>query len=600
MPAISTGGATRARIVSEAVTDWIDRLRFWLLCGAAFFLPLIYLRDVHDEFVLPKVLFAQIVIALMLALYLVQCAATGVVLIRRTSLDLPILAFVCAAVVSTIFSINRNVAIYGTYGRYEGLLSVITYASLFWLSAQTIRGNQRAWMILRVMLASAFILSIIAVVQWVVAALTTTPPNPDTGFSYAGLPRASATMSNPTMLAAFLAMLLPVGASQFFASRSTAARILTANVLFAMSVSLALTFVRLAWLGALVGLAIAIAAPQRTPLRRRLALSGGAAAAVLAVVAIGFVVRGGLPLLPSLLLRFGSISVTSGSGLTRLHVWADALRVIASRPATGFGPDSFGIVYPRFRTGDWAPGFVIDKVPSDILQVFATMGVLGVASYLWVLAAAALAFWRGRRNQGAAALFGGLVAYQLWLQANFSWFPAASMYWIFLAAATCAWVVNLREVRVARFHPLLGLGIGTPVAAALVTFGILSAATGWAADVHFQAGLDAEGRGNLRNARAELDQARSLNPHQSQYAFDAGRVDLESADLGEARWPAAQQALYEAAQLGTYYAAVYYDLALADIQLGRKADAISALNRALELRPGDPATLALLRELTSR
>ena len=518
-------------------------------------------------------------------------------MIRRTPLDLPILAFLASALVSTIFSVNRNVALFGTYGRYEGLLTLGTYAALFWLAAQTLRGREHARTLIRVMLASAYLVSIIAVVQWVIAALTTTAPSPDTGFSYAGLPRASATLSNPTILAAFLAMLLPVGAMEFLEARSLTNRILGANAVFTMSIALTLTFVRMAWLGALAGLVIAVAAPQRTPLRVRLAISAAAVVLVIAVLAIGTIARGGLPLIASVLERAASIGVLEGSGLTRIHVWKDTVPLVADRPLTGYGPDSFGMVYPHFRTGDWAPGFTIDKAHSEVLQIAATQGLVGVASYLWIVAASTLAFWRGRRNHGAAAAFGGVVAYQLWAQVNFSWVPAALPYWLFLAAAVCIWAVELPEVRVGRLPRLRAIAVAVPVGLALIGLGVISGGREWSADHDFQAALDAEARGDLGSARASLATARSLAPEESQYAFEAGRVDLRSNELGDARWHMANEAFSDAARLGTYYSAVYYDLALSDIQLGRRADAIAALHKALELNPGDPASVALLGQL---
>ena len=516
-------------------------------------------------------------------------------MIRRTPLDLPILAFLGSALVATIFSVNQNVAIFGTYIRYEGLLTLATYATLFWLAAQTAWRSDQARTVLRIMLTGAYLVAIIAVVQWVIAAVTTVP-SADTDFSYAGLPRASATLSNPTMLGAFLAMLLPPAAAEFLEARSLTGRILAANAVFMMSVALALTFVRSAWLAAIVGLVIAVAAPQRTRLRVRLGLAAAGLAVVLAVVAGGATARGGLPLLPSLLQRVASINVNTGSTSARLQVWAGTVRLVASRPITGYGPDTFGMVFPAFR-GAAGPSFIVDKAHSEVLQVAATQGLLGVAAYLWMLTCVGVAFWRGRRSQGAVAALSGLVAYQLWAQANFSWVPATAPYWILLAAAVTLWAGELPSATLTRLPRSIGLVVAAVLGLGLIGVGGAVAARAWSADVHFQAALAAEARGDLGPARTALAEARSLAPEQSQYALEAGRVAMNSIALGQARWPAAREAFADAARLGTYYSAVYYDLALSDIQLGRRAEAIAALGKALELSPGDPPSQALLGQL---
>ena len=96
---------------------WLDANPFWIalwvLCLGAFAFPLVYLRDTHDEFVLPKLLFAHLLLVTLLALRAVRWARAGELVIRRTPLDLPILAFLGSALIATVFSINRNVALFG-------------------------------------------------------------------------------------------------------------------------------------------------------------------------------------------------------------------------------------------------------------------------------------------------------------------------------------------------------------------------------------------------------------------------------------------------------------------------------------------------------
>lgn len=55
-------------------------------------LPLLYLRNTYDEFVLPKLLLARLLAVSLLALLAIRWAAEGRLVIRRTPLDLPLLA----------------------------------------------------------------------------------------------------------------------------------------------------------------------------------------------------------------------------------------------------------------------------------------------------------------------------------------------------------------------------------------------------------------------------------------------------------------------------------------------------------------------------
>src|SRR5207302_2209661 len=114
--------------------------------------------------------------------------------------------------------------------------------------------------------------------------------------------------------------------------------------------------------GAALGAAIAIGPAIARPGRRwALAAAGGAGAA--AVAGLGALAAAhALPAWAgAVVARVASLAdPTAGSGASRLHIWHDTLALVAARPWAGWGPDTFGLVYPRFQTGDWTPGFLID------------------------------------------------------------------------------------------------------------------------------------------------------------------------------------------------------------------------------------------------
>jgi tetratricopeptide (TPR) repeat protein len=87
----------------------------------------------------------------------------------------------------------------------------------------------------------------------------------------------------------------------------------------------------------------------------------------------------------------------------RLAVAAEA-RMIAERPLAGFGPGSFSLHYPRFRSAegvkaDGARGRAVFYPELPVLGVAVELGVLGAGLWLWLFGAA---LWAGAR--GAAAL----------------------------------------------------------------------------------------------------------------------------------------------------------------------------------------------------
>jgi putative inorganic carbon (HCO3(-)) transporter len=556
----------------------------WFLRAGVFVLPLGFGWNTFDQYVLPKLLIARVIVLGLLILFVARVALSGTVMVKRTPLDLPLLALLASAAVSTFFAENQNVAIFGTYSRYDGLLTLVTYAGLFWLSVQVLSGADEARSLLRVLLASGYLVAVSAILQSV---------------SHGQVDYAWGLMGNQNVLGAFLGMVFALGLSELIAARSASGRFLALNVLVVAGLALALSFSRSGWLGTALGAAIVAADAGRAASRRHVAFALGAivgAALVLALVA-RLSLGGGFEVERHLVARGLTLFNPSEWGSSRLHIWQDSLHLIASRPLAGYGPDNFGLVYPRFETGDWGltnVGFhqQIDKAHAETLQVAATQGVLGLAAYIWILVAFARSFWAGRRSLGAVAVFAAFVAYQVTIQLNFTALASALPFWVVAAAG----MVMFGAVRPTRLvvlpwrAPLLTAA--ALVAAALVALAVPLVVLPYMADAQLRQALDAESLGRTDDAQAAANLAAGLAPEESVYQVELANVAIERHDLNAAR-----AAYLEAIRLGTYNPFVYMNLALVDIQLGLRGEALSAARKAVELDPFDPASKALVAQL---
>jgi O-antigen ligase len=405
----------------------LEQVHVWLVRLGAFLLPLVVLWSTNDPVVSPKLLAARVLVVLLAALFLARWWR-GEITVKRTPLDLPILTYVVSAGLSTLLAANVNIALFGSYGRLEGLLTIATYAALFWLTVQSLSTPAQARGVLSALLAGAFVVAAIAVLQAVAGALTVGPTS--------SVSRASSTFGNSNALAAYLAMVLPLAVNEFLRATSTSDRILAANVVAMVAIALVLTFGRGGWVGGAVGVMIVIVATR--PSRRRVMVMAGAAVGLVAAMlaAIALLGAGGAPIAQATAARFLSLfDPTAGTGAIRLHIWKDTLGLIASRPLLGYGPDNFGLVFPAFQTGYWSRLSLIDESHSEVLQIAATQGFVGLAAFAWLCIAFVRLWWRGRHQMLAGGILGACVGYVLTLLVNFSTVPAALPFWIFLGAA---------------------------------------------------------------------------------------------------------------------------------------------------------------------
>jgi hypothetical protein len=93
---------------------WLAAVERWFLRAGVFALPLGFGWNTFDQYVLPKLLIARVILLGLLILFVARVALSGTVHVKRTPLDLPLLALLASAAVSTFFAENQNVAIFGT------------------------------------------------------------------------------------------------------------------------------------------------------------------------------------------------------------------------------------------------------------------------------------------------------------------------------------------------------------------------------------------------------------------------------------------------------------------------------------------------------
>jgi hypothetical protein len=340
---------------------------------------------------------------------------------------------------------------------------------------------------------------------------------------------------------------------------------------------------------AAIGFVIA-ARPRRA---RVLALLTPVAVVVIAVVVLGYSIAAGGQLERALAERARSVLDPSALLETRTGIWGDTLRMAASSPLVGYGPDNFGLVFPRFQTGDWGltANHVrqpIDKAHAELLQVAATQGLLGVISYVLLQLAFLRTLWRARHVDRAIVAGAGWIGYTLVVQLNFTALAAALPFWVFAAVAleSCDAVRAMPPIALRRARMLIAPGV--VLAAAIAWWGV---ALSYVADARLREAVDADFTGHKQEAQRLAAEARELAPWESVYAVEVANLASE-----QDAWAAAREAYGDAARLGTFNDLVYRNLALADRNLGLTAEARAAARQAVQLDRFDPANQALLAE----
>ncbi|TMC00986.1 MAG: hypothetical protein E6J40_00560, partial [Chloroflexi bacterium] len=288
----------------------LERLGSYLPAGIALAIPIVFIPNTTDEFILPR---ASIVI-------IGACLGAGLALLTSGgpglgSLRLPLLAAAAAALLSFVFSVSWPLSLAGAYTRYESLPVRLSYLGMLAVPVWLLRGERgRTW----VVAAFVFGTSIASIEALMQAA---------GGVTF----RPDGNLGNANLLGALIAMALPMAVArglrgdQFLVAWWLGAIVMAGGLYVSTS--------RSGMLGAIAGcLALTVFA-----FRRRgwvlLALLGSGAVVSAALWAIVFGPLGKL---------------NNDPARSRLLLWPDALRMIVARPLTGWGEDATGLTFGRY------------------------------------------------------------------------------------------------------------------------------------------------------------------------------------------------------------------------------------------------------------
>jgi O-antigen ligase len=394
--------------------------------------------------------------------------------LRRTKADWLILAFLAWVLISSFFSISPATAIFGKYRRFEGFLSFLTYATVYFLTVQIVDRPSRIRSIAHSIVVSGAIVSFYGMLQF----FGLDPVNWGSQLPFE-FSRAFSTYGNPDLLGGYL--IFPLAVSLVMAL--TDKRPLWRGVYWATFILTGLcwgaSFVRGAWIGG--GVALIILAVAAVLARAPWGAVDWSALGVTGVLGTAFVARSlqSTNDVLNIWTRISSIfQLDQGSALTRFQIWSAALRAVKERPVFGFGADTFRLVFPHTKPVEYvqAAGYlsVADNVHNYPLQLAAGIGIPGFlllyGLFGWVLYLGvpnAFARNKGPERLIIAGFWAAIVGYIVHLMFGLSVTGCTVFLWLSLAMVVAP---TARSVQIPPkvWGPAVGIAIAAVVTAASI------------------------------------------------------------------------------------------------------------------------------------
>lgn len=378
---------TKPRVAADPVENWtiFRHIAWWSLLTMVFVTPIIIsnwtflgfqMPISYDQFDIIKVFCQRVFTFVALAAWLWDLMLRGGK-IRRTPVDWLILAFLAWVTVSTIFSIHPATAFFGKYRRFEGLASFINYAVIYFLILQFADRPSRVRRLAQTLFWSGVVVAGYGVLQSLGKDF----------LQWGQLPfelnRAFSTYGNPDLLGGFLMFSTFISIGLALAEQRLVWRGVYWFGFLLNAWCVVVAFTRSAWVGFAAGMVIMIvlAVVQRTEWKAEDYVFGG-----LTALAAGTVISRSLSN-PNVVMNFGArlksiFEFGEGSAKTRFQIWSAAIDATKDRPLFGFGPDTFRLVFPKYKPVEYVKdaGYlsVADNVHNYPLQLMAGIGLPGM------------------------------------------------------------------------------------------------------------------------------------------------------------------------------------------------------------------------------
>ena len=139
--------------------DWSFKLLLALV-------PFLFYAGNYELFEFNKMIAVYALTIVIVALWIWRMIALKKIIFTRTFLDIPLLAFLASQILSTIFSIDRHVSLWGYYSRFNGgLISTISYILLYWAYVSNVPDLASVKKHLKYLLVSGLIISLYGIFE---------------------------------------------------------------------------------------------------------------------------------------------------------------------------------------------------------------------------------------------------------------------------------------------------------------------------------------------------------------------------------------------------------------------------------------------------
>ncbi|MBE2226697.1 MAG: O-antigen ligase family protein [Ignavibacteria bacterium] len=434
-------------------------------------------------------------------------------------IDIPVLFFAAAAILSTIFSISPRISFFGQYQRQIGLNTFLYLAVIYFLLSGILQDKRRFVTLFLTAELTAIAVSVYSILQ-----ISGLDPF---GMQSPALDRPVSTLGNAVFLGGFLVLIFPFSALNTSCKNNKFIRIIFPAVILAGIVLSGTRSAYIAVAAEIVVMAVFIFFDKNrsgnlkeylksNKTFKNVLYIAGAALMILVLYMLIF---------PQSFLTGRVISILSFSDNPRLLLWQESFNIFYKYPVFGTGIALFSSAFEEFYSGRLRllerTGY-FDHPHNNFLYMLYSMGVIGLLAYLSIFILAIRSCLKNIFSDNAAeekitftAFLVFITGYFVYGLTNFDDISILLYFFVFLAALKAADKSRTKEISLSS---MLIAAAAIPVIL-VCTYNIYSRINDMKADRFFKTGNTLIKEGKFAEAVYNMNTAIALNDYYTDYKY---------------------------------------------------------------------------------
>ncbi len=344
----------------------------YLLMTLAIAMPVFYLPITSEFFEFNKLTLLTGATVAMIIMWALKLLITKKVYSVRSTLNAPIMALIIVFILSSVFSINPVISLFGKYGRWApSLFALAVLVAFYYATSINLTSKEAPKKIVNGFIIGISINSIVSLLSYFGLHIM--------GGTYAQSPNFTLTGSSvATAILAAIAVALAI--RKVTNTQNILFKVLWVQVLLLNFIIVALYSITSGWLIFVLGILLATAFTKAEEIKANKAMLLGLVGSAIAITLVFN--------LPQTRNIIASDNFTKEIQLSLIDSWVVSSSTITDFPLLGSGPSTFGLNFTRYKparlntTNMWNTRF--DKPANELFNSMGELGIIGTIAIIYL------------------------------------------------------------------------------------------------------------------------------------------------------------------------------------------------------------------------